>query len=222
MTARDNILSRIRAAQGRSGAPGVEERASVAAHIGAHPPGPRPQAAWDDVERFTGCAVKLSTTVDQVAAFADVPQVVARYLEQNNLPKSVVCWPDLFELEWQAAGIEVESRAAEGTDLVGITSAFCAIAETGTLMTLSGPRTPATTSLLPETHIAVVRASRLVRGMEDAWKLLRDEHGADFMPRALNFISGPSRTADIEQTLVLGAHGPYRVHIVLVGDPPAD
>ena len=87
---------------------------------------------------------------------------------------------------------------------------------------MSGPRTPATTSLLPETHIAVVRASRLVRGMEDAWKLLRDEHGADFMPRALNFISGPSRTADIEQTLVLGAHGPYRVHIVLVGDPPAD
>ncbi len=222
MTARDNILSRIRAAQGRSGAPGVEERASVAAHIGAHPPGPRPQAAWDDIARFSGCAVKLSTTVDQVAAFADVPQVVARYLEQNNLPKSAVCWPDLFELEWQAAGIEVESRAAEGTDLVGITSAFCAIAETGTLMTLSGPRTPATTSLLPETHIAVVRASRLVRGMEDAWKLLRDEHGADFMPRALNFISGPSRTADIEQTLVLGAHGPYRVHIVLVGDPPAD
>jgi L-lactate dehydrogenase complex protein LldG len=98
---------------------------------------------------------------------------------------------------------------------VGITSAFCAIAETGTLLTLSGPRTPATTSLLPETHIAVVRKSRMVRSMEDAWKLLRDEEGR--MPRAANFISGPSRTADIEQTLVLGAHGPYRVHIVLVG-----
>ncbi|MCE9639950.1 MAG: lactate utilization protein C [Betaproteobacteria bacterium] len=222
MTARENILARIRAAQGRSGAPGVEERASVAAHIGAHPPGPRPQVAWEDVARFSSCAVKLSTTVDQVAAFADVPQAVARYLEQNKLPKSAVCWPDLFELEWQAAGIDVESRAAEGSDLVGITSAFCAIAETGTLMTLSGPRTPATTSLLPETHIAVVRASRIVRGMEDAWNLLRDERGANFMPRALNFISGPSRTADIEQTLVLGAHGPYRVHIVLVGDPPAD
>ena len=222
MTARDNILSRIRTAQGRSGAPGAEERAVVAAHIGAHSQGPRPQAAWEPVARFSGCAVTLSTTIDQVAAFADVPQAVARYLEQNKLPKSAVCWPDLFELEWLAAGVEVESRAAQGSDLVGITSAFCAIAETGTLMTLSGPSTPATTSLLPETHIAVVRVNRIVRGMEDAWKLLRAEHGADFMPRALNFISGPSRTADIEQTLVLGAHGPYRVHIVLVGDPPAN
>jgi L-lactate dehydrogenase complex protein LldG len=220
MTARDNILTRIRTAQGRSGAPDARERASVAAHIGAHPPGPRPQSAWEPVARFSDCAVKLATTVDAVAAFADVPRAVARYLEQNKLPKSAVCWPELFELEWQAAGINVESRAAQGSDLVGITGAFCAIAETGTLMMLSGVRTHATTSLLPETHIAVVRAGRIVRGMEDAWKLLRDEHAV--LPRAVNFVSGPSRTADIEQTIVLGAHGPYRVHIVLVGDPPAN
>ena len=220
MSARENILARIRAAQGRSGAPAAQELTSVAEHIRAHPQGPRPQAAWEQAGRFADCAQKLSTTVDRVATFADVPRAVAHYLEQNKLPKSAVCWPELFELEWQAAGIEIESRAAQGSDMVGITGAFCAIAETGTLMTLSGPRTPATTSLLPETHIAVVRAGRIVRGMEDAWQLLRAERGADFMPRALNFISGPSRTADIEQTLVLGAHGPYRVHIVLVGDRP--
>jgi L-lactate dehydrogenase complex protein LldG len=217
LTARDNILSRIRTAQGRSGTPDAQERAAVAAHLGAHPEGPRPGSAADAIAGFSACALKLSTTVDQVGGMADVPQAIARYLEQNNLPKNAVCWPELFELEWEAAGIKVEARAAEGSDLVGITSAFCAIAETGTLLTLSGPRTPATTSLLPETHIAVVRAGRMVRSMEDAWKLLRDEQGAKFMPRALNFISGPSRTADIEQTLVLGAHGPYRVHIVLVG-----
>ena len=90
--------------------------------------------------------------------------------------------------------------------------------ETGTLVTLSGPQTPPTVSLLPETHIAVVRASRVVRAMEDAWALVREAGG---MPRAVNFISGPSRTADIEQTVTLGAHGPYRVHIVLVGENPA-
>jgi L-lactate dehydrogenase complex protein LldG len=214
VSARENILSRIRAAQGRSDAPGADERALVAAHLAAHPLGPRPRSAAEPVAGFSACAVKLSTTVDQVGGMAEVPRAVARYLEENNLPRSAVCWPELYELEWHAAGIEIESRPARGSDLVGITGAFCAIAETGTLMTLSGPRTPATTSLLPETHIAVVRAGRIVRSMEDAWALLRSE--CRVLPRAVNFISGPSRTADIEQTLVLGAHGPYRVHIVLV------
>jgi L-lactate dehydrogenase complex protein LldG len=216
MSARENILARIRTAQGRTGAPDAAERAVAATHIGAHPQGPRPQSAWEPVARFSECAVKLSTTVDGVATYADVPQAVARYLEQKKLPKTAVCWPELFELEWRAAGINVESRAAVGSDLVGVTGAFCAIAETGTLMMLSGVRTPATTSLLPETHIAVVRTARIVHGMEDAWQLLRDEIGQ--LPRAVNFVSGPSRTADIEQTIVLGAHGPYRVHIVLVRD----
>ena len=80
---------------------------------------------------------------------------------------------------------------------------------------VSGRDTPASASLLPETHIAVVPLARVVPHMEDAWDLMRAELGQ--LPRAVNYISGPSRTADIEQTLVLGAHGPYRVHIVLVG-----
>ena len=216
-SARENILGRIRAAQRKPGAITADERATVAARLHAQAEGPRPQQPDDALAGFTACALKLSTTLDDVAGMADVPAAIARYLEEHKLPKQAVCWPDLAELEWQAAGIDVEARVAQGSDLVGITTAFCAIAETGTLMTLSGPRTPAPSSLLPETHIAVVRKARIVRSMEDAWKLLRMERGDSFMPRALNFISGPSRTADIEQTLVLGAHGPYRVHIVLVG-----
>jgi L-lactate dehydrogenase complex protein LldG len=81
-------------------------------------------------------------------------------------------------------------------------------------MTLSGVATPPTVSLLPETHVALVPCARIVPSMEDAWALLRREHGT--LPRAVNFISGPSRTADIEQTVTLGAHGPYRVHVVLI------
>jgi L-lactate dehydrogenase complex protein LldG len=98
--------------------------------------------------------------------------------------------------------------------LVGITGCFCAVAETGTLMLCGSPESPATVSLLPETHIAIVSASRIVPGMEEGWALARTELGQ--LPRAINFISGPSRTGDIEQTIVLGAHGPYRVHLILL------
>jgi L-lactate dehydrogenase complex protein LldG len=215
VSARENIIARIRAAQGRSGAPSPAERAAVDVHLAAHPQGPRPRSDWNAIERLRERAQSLTTTLEQVDSMAVVPQAVARYLASSNLPKVAVCWPELSELEWQPAGVAVEARAARGDDLVGITGAFCVIAETGTLMMLSGEHTPGATSLLPETHIAVLPASRIVRGMEDAWALLRAEHGADVMPRAVNFISGPSRTADIEQTLVLGAHGPYRVHIIL-------
>ena len=136
---------------------------------------------------------------------AAVPEAVARYLRAASLPLAAVCWAEFAALDWRSAGMEAEARAAREGDLVGITGAFCAIAETGTLMTLSGRDTPATVSLLPETHVA---------GMEEAWQLLRDERGNP--PRAVNFISGPSRTADIEQTVTVGAHGPYRVHIVML------
>jgi L-lactate dehydrogenase complex protein LldG len=214
VTARANILARIRAAQGRSGAPTQHERDAVTAYLEAHPQGPRPRSDWEPVAHFCERALTLATTIDHAGSSAEVPRAVARYLEQYHLPRNVVCWPELIELEWDAAGISAEARAARESDLIGVTGAYCAIAETGTLMLLSGARTPGATSLLPETHIAVVNTRRIVCGMEDAWNLLRIEHGT--LPRAVNFISGPSRTADIEQTLVLGAHGPYRVHVVLI------
>ena len=81
-------------------------------------------------------------------------------------------------------------------------------------MVVSGPATPAAVSLLPETHIAIVPVARIVKHMEDGWALARAELGQ--LPRLVNFISGPSRTGDIDQTIVLGAHGPYRVHMILV------
>ena len=68
--------------------------------------------------------------------------------------------------------------------------------------------------MLPETHVAVVNTACIVTHMEDAFALAREAFGQ--LPRAINFVSGPSRTADIDQTIVLGAHGPSRVHIILV------
>jgi len=184
------------------------------AYIAAHAVGPRPRADWDPVARLTERAATLSTTVDTVETLASVPLAVKRYLDAHRLPSRAVAWPDLPALDWASAGIEVEARKASGDDLVGITGTYCAVAETGTLLLLSGAPTPASTSLVPETHIAIVPTSRIVKSMEDAWALLRAERGR--LPRSTNFVSGPSRTADIEQTLVLGAHGPYRVHMILV------
>jgi L-lactate dehydrogenase complex protein LldG len=89
------------------------------------------------------------------------------------------------------------------------------MAETGTLVILSGAGMPTATALLPDTHVAVVRAERIVSGMEEVFALIRRDCGV--LPRAVNMISGPSRTGDIEQTIVLGAHGPFRVHILVVG-----
>jgi L-lactate dehydrogenase complex protein LldG len=169
---------------------------------------------WDPVARFRECALGLASSVEEVDSLLVVPAAAARYLRANSLPLTAVCWAELAALDWRAAGVEIAVREARESDLVGITGAFCAIAETGTLMTMSGRDTPSAVSLLPETHVAVVRKSRIVRGMEEAWQLMRDELRTP--PRAVTFISGPSRTADIEQTVTLGAHGPYRVHIILV------
>lgn len=216
MAAREDILARIRARQGKPASPTAAEREGVRAVIAAHAISARPVANWDVLARFKERARGLASTVDEVQSPADVPPAVARYLNAGSLPLAAACWEEFATLDWRSAGISVEVREARGPDLVGISGAYCAIAETGTLMTLSGARTPASTSLLPETHVAILSASRIVRGMEEAWRLVRAEQG--LLPRAVNFISGPSRTADIEQTVTVGAHGPYRVHIVLVAE----
>ena len=213
MSARESILARIRARQGKPVARTAAESDAVRSHIQAHSVSPRPRMEWDPVARFRERALGLASTVDEVETLEAVPTAVARYLRAHALPLAAVCWTELAALDWRAAGVGIEVREARDADLVGITGAFCAIAETGTLMTVSGRETPTTVSLLPETHVAVVRQSCIVRGMEEAWQLARSELGR--LPRSVNFISGPSRTADIEQTVTLGAHGPYRVHVIL-------
>ena len=214
MNSREDILGRIRANLARTDSNALSGRTALDAYLQARPQGPRPRIDGDPVARFRAKSEALSSTVDEVSTADQVPQAVARYLAAHRLPTQAVCWPALAGLPWGQSGIAVAARPATGSDLVGITGCFCAVAETGTLMLCSGPGTPAATSLLPETHIAVVPAGRILIGMEEAWNLARAELGE--MPRAVNFISGPSRTGDIEQTIVLGAHGPYRVHVVIV------
>ncbi len=213
-TSRDRILARIRRAQGRSASAAQHELSAAETWINARQRGPLPLVAGDLLAHFRAQAEAMQSTLDEVAHMADVPSAAAHYLQSNGLSVSGCVWPALADHDWMGAGLALEARAARDADAIGITGAFAAIAETGTLMLLSGPATPASASLLPETHIAVVPVHRIVPRMEDAWALLRAECGMP--PRAVNFISGPSRTADIEQTIVIGAHGPCRVHIILV------
>ena len=213
MTARDEILGRVRQGVGK----GDFARRKIAAQalLTARTRGPQPALAGDLLERFRNKAESLSSTVEAVADRGAVPAAVARYLAAQNLGTEIVMTPDVAALNWIAHGVRGTARAAADADRVGVTACFCAVAETGTLMLLSAPDSPATVSLLPETHIALVDASRVVATMEDAFALLRAERGE--IPRAINFVSGPSRTGDIEQTIVLGAHGPCRVHLILIG-----
>jgi L-lactate dehydrogenase complex protein LldG len=192
----------------------VQDEQIAARRLRSHDRGPLPAMDWDPLGRFRERCAAMLSTVDEIEALDELPGAVARYLRELSLPAHGVCWPEFAGLPWQQAGLSIAARPSNGDDKVGITGSFCAVAETGTLMMLSGEQWHATTSLLPETHIAVVRQSRVLRAMEDGWDLLRREHVG--LPRQVNFISGPSRTADIEMTLVMGAHGPFRVHVVML------
>lgn len=202
--ARRNLLARIRETR----------RATAPAAPRVRPP--LPVVGDDLVGTFRERARALASDVLGPLPHTQVASTVADYLRARQLPLRAVSWSETARLDWATAGIAIEARAARDDDLVGITETFCGLAETGTLMLLSGPGTPAAVSLLPETHIALMPVGRIVARMEDAWSLLQKEKGS--LPRAINFISGPSRTADIEQTVTLGAHGPYRLLIVLVNE----
>ena len=167
-------------------------------------------------------------TLERVRDGDAVPEAVAGYLAQNNLPSMLAMapHPELQAMPWSSRPLLLirEGRALP-TDLVSVQQAFAAVAETGTLMLPGTPERPTTLNLLSDTAIVVLRTSRVVGPYEDAWDLLRRENRdgmtGGFMPRNVMLVTGPSRSADIEQTLELGAHGPRRLHVVLIEDDPA-
>jgi L-lactate dehydrogenase complex protein LldG len=170
---------------------------------------------------FIAQAEAVQTSVRRLDDEAQIPAAVVDYLRAGNLPMRLVLVPDpaLDRPDWPAM-LEIRRGRAEDADPVGLTTAFAGIAETGTLMLLSGPENPTTVAFLPETSIVVLRAGRVLRAYEDGLRLLRGERGA--LPRSINLITGPSRSGDIEQTIQLGAHGPKRLLVLLVGGPDGE
>jgi L-lactate dehydrogenase complex protein LldG len=132
-------------------------------------------------------------------------------IRRGDDPRLVACG---FENE---RTLEVTTGPSDGGDLVAVSHAFGAAAESGTLMLVSGPGNPTTLNFLPDTHVVVLDAQDVAGDYETLWQRVRERYGAGAMPRTVNLITGPSRSADIEQTLILGAHGPRRLHVVVVG-----
>lgn len=227
---KEAILGAIRRGLKRGELP-MDQQAMLRARLARPPrhliPGrsqvPRP----DQVRLLVRNIEKEFGTVLRVPDAAAVPEAVAEYLASQNLPSAMVMapHPELQAIPWaERPLLQIREGRAEATDLVSVQHAFAGIAETGTLMLPSGPDRPTTINLLPDTAIAILRTSRVVGAYEDAWDLLRAEHrpqpSGGFMPRNVMLVTGPSRSADIEQTLELGAHGPRRLHVVLIDDDP--
>jgi L-lactate dehydrogenase complex protein LldG len=173
------------------------------------------------VDLFVAKATEHGASVARAATPGDVPGAVAEFLRGNNLPTMIKMAPDpwLRSLPWgDAPMLAVSEGAAVGDDPVGLSPALAGIAETGTLMAISGPTSPTTLNFLPDTHIVVLGARHIVGPLEHAWANLRRHLGGKPFPRTVNLITGPSRTADIAQELITGAHGPRRLHIIVVDD----
>lgn len=222
--ARAEILAGIRGSLKR-GRLGAEAETELRERVANHRRNlvPARAAALDaagQIDLFVTMAEEVQASVARVISLADVPEAVARFLAEENLPAELAMAPEpsLDEVPWETRPLlRIRRGRAQADDMVGLTPCFAAIAETGTLMLVSGAATPTTLNFLPETHIVVVRARQVVAAYEDGWDRLR-RAGAGALPRAVNFITGPSRTGDIEQRIVLGAHGPRRLHIVVVED----
>ena len=226
--ARERVLAGIRGSLKRDR---LDPASAAALHerVAAHPRNLIPARATgidkrERVELFVTMAEEVNATVTRVASLAAVPEAVARYLAAENLPAELVMAPDpsLDRIPWEGRPLlQIRRGRAEPDDRVSLTPCHVAIAETGTLMMISGAQTPTTLNFLPETHMVLVHERQVVSSYEDGWDRLRGLGTPEALPRTINFITGPSRTADIEQHIELGAHGPRRLHIVLVEDSEA-
>jgi L-lactate dehydrogenase complex protein LldG len=228
MSARASILGAIAGGLNRTADGGAGEKA-VADRLGRHArnliPSRGDRGRGGRADLFEEQISAVDATVDRVDVTADVPGALAAFLRDRNLPASLVRAPDarLDAVPWaDQPQLDIRAGKAEPADEVSVTGAFGAIAETGTLMLTSGPQTPTTLNFLPETHVVVLWADQIAGNYESQWDALRARHGEGKMPRTVNFITGPSRSADIEQTLQLGAHGPRRLHVIIVDEPPPE
>ena len=222
MSERDIVLGKVRRALAVDSGD-VGRRAITIARLEGAPRGVIPARGQlpheQQVALFIKMAEKVSASVARVAETGDVPEAAAEYLRKHNLPATLRIGDDplLAGMPWSETQIEVSHGPSDGNDPVGMSHAVAGVAETGTLVLTSGPDNPTTINFLPETHVVVIKAADIAGDYESIFDALRERYGRNSLPRTVNFVTGPSRSGDIEQTILLGAHGPRRLHIVVVG-----
>ena len=222
MSARETILSRIRKSL-TVGENDSIRQARVDERLFSAPVGVIPRRGQLETaakcKLFTDKAESVQSTVDRVTDYNKVPEAVANYLRDNNFPSILQMGEDseLTSIPWQnSPHLKVEQAINTDAEAVSITHAYSGVAETGTIVLNSGKENPTGNNFLPQAHIVVIDANSIEGDFESTWSKIRKKFGKGLLPRTVNMITGPSRSADIEQTLLLGAHGPRALHIIIV------
>lgn len=217
---RAEVLAAVRRALGRGAAEGEAEPDAVRRRLQQPASNTVPARAAlqqpELTELFVAQALQAGATLARLSDRGGIPAAVAAFRDEHDLPPTVVCAPasPLLELPWSSVGLKLESRLVGSGDPLAVSTAAAGIAETGTLVLLSGPENPVTANFLPDHHLVVIDRRDLLGTAEQLWAMLRERGEA--LPRTVNWITGPSRSGDIEMTMLMGAHGPLRLHLLLL------
>ena len=219
MSARAGIFSRIRASLGAAAKDDTRRR-TVDERLQQHPRGIVPKRGQTDlpgrIDLLRHYLEGQSASVVETDDFRQVPELVSFWLKEQNQPSRISLGREehFTGLDWGL--LQLEQGPPHPDSPSGLSMAFGGVAETGTLVLISGADNPATLNFMPENHIVVIRAADIAASYEDIWDRLRALSADGRLPRTVNYVSGPSRTGDIEQTILLGAHGPRRLHVIIV------
>jgi L-lactate dehydrogenase complex protein LldG len=189
------------------------------------------------LERFQREFERVGGVLHRAASVSDVPAIVGRLARERNAG-SVVSWHPsalgfdpgpgmaaekltchMMPTDVPPSGTRHEIRETIAMTPLGLTGVDLALAETGTMILRSAPGRPRSTSLLPACHVAVFDRAVLVESLAQVSVFLEAWHAEEASGAVINFITGPSRTADIELTLTRGVHGPKEVHAIFVERP---
>jgi len=230
--ARETILDNIRRALHRDRSTPVSRSASSSDESASNiaetiTNGDQPRAEL--IQRFSAELTRIGGYFQHCAGEDIAFEYIAQIATSRNA-KLVLSWDvPLFKeidlggqlankgiaFEKAAPGIDLISKAAEAD--IGISGVDYALADTGTLVLFAAGPQPRSISLLPPVHVAILKSQQILPGLSELFPLLgREQNGNRKLSSAITFITGPSRTADIELKLVVGVHGPQELHVLLV------